>query len=126
MSVAGEGKGSPKSDFRVRNEAVLKALLDSCLTAQKDAVSVLYMTLAKQAAESQLSQDKQKMLQAELADLQAKADSIAATLPESDTWDWQHAIEEPGLAHGWPGPRPCLGHLPDKLQSRCSLPLHHH
>ena len=82
----------------------MKALLDSYRTAQKEAVVTLYMTLAKQAAEPQLSQDKQKTLQAELANLQAKADSIAATLPESDTWDLQHAIEEPRLAHGWPGP----------------------
>ena len=80
------------------------AILKSYLTAQKDAVSIIYMTLAKQAAEPQLSQDKQKTLQAELAALQAKADSIVATLPESDTWDLQHAIEESRLAHGWPAP----------------------
>ena len=102
--VAGEREGPPKSDLWVRNEAIFGAIMESYLTAQKDAVSMLYMTLAKQAAEPQLSQDKQKTLQAELADLQAKADSIAATLPESDTWDLQHAIEEPRLAHGWPAP----------------------
>ena len=86
----------------VAGDPLLHELLGSVfrhyLTAQKEAVVTLYMTLAKQAAEGELSQDKQKALQAELADLQAKADSIAATLPESDTWRLQHATEESRLA----------------------------
>ena len=101
--MAGESKGPPKSDLRVQNEAVFGALLESYLTAQKDAVSMLYVTLAKQAADPQLSQDKHNMLHAELVDLQAKANLIAATLPESDTWHLKHASEESRLAHGWPG-----------------------
>ncbi len=77
---------------------LLEAPFSNYRAAQKDAVVALYMTLAKQAAEDELSEDKQKALQAELADLQAKADSISATLPESDTWRLQHAIEESRLA----------------------------
>ena len=83
-------------------EPLLHELLESAfgnyLTAQKEAVVTLYMTLAKQAAEGELSQDKQKALQVELADLQAKADSIAATLPKSDTWCLQHVVENLRLA----------------------------
>ena len=77
---------------------VLESAFGNYLTAQKEAVVMLYMTLAKQTAEGGLSQDKQKALQAELADLQAKADSIAATLPKSDTWRLQRVIEELRLA----------------------------
>lgn len=102
MFVAGRHDGLPKSDLMAEREATLNMFLEPYLTAQKDAVSMLYMTLAKQAAEHELSQDKEKTLQAELADLQAKADSIAAILPESDTWRLQHAIEESRLAYGWP------------------------
>ena len=53
---------------------------------------MLYMTLAKQAANEEQSQDKQKALQADLADLQAKADSIGATLSESGIARVQRAI----------------------------------
>ena len=59
---------------------------------------MLYITLAKQAAADGLSRDKQEALQAELADLQAKADSIVATLSEADTWRLQHATERLRLA----------------------------
>ena len=77
---------------------LLEAAFGSYLRAQKEAVTMLYVTLAKQGAKGELSQDKQKALQAELADLQAKADRIAATLPKSDTWRLQHVIEEMRLA----------------------------
>ena len=89
--------------IRALNEAFFSASLESYLTAQKDAVSLLYMTLAKQAADPQLSQDKQNVLHADLVNLQAKANLIAATLPESDTWHLKHASKESRLAHGRPG-----------------------